>query len=80
MNQIVIFEPRWHDRVVLIAEHRLADDNEIVIDNKNFPHPYYITRQRVMSFPQQLVPSKAGKQIPMRQVPIIELEKEVIDL
>jgi hypothetical protein len=30
VNRIKIWSPRWHDRVVLIACHKVKEDNEIV--------------------------------------------------
>lgn len=30
MNRIEIWEPRWHNRTVLIAKHKVKEDNVIV--------------------------------------------------
>jgi len=80
MNQILIWEPRWHDKVVLVAERRLLDDNEIVIRHKNFPRPYYLTGKRARDFPLEDMKTKAGGTIAVRAVPLEELEKEVLEI
>lgn len=80
MNRIVVWSPRWHDRVVLIAEHRLDDVNEIVIRHKDFPQSYYLTAKRAKEFPREYMRTKLGHKIPMRAIPIDELAKEVITI
>lgn len=78
MNQILIWEPRWHDRTVLLAERRLLTHNMIVIEHKDFPAPFYLTGERARSFPIEQMKTKRGDTIAVRAVPIAELEKETI--
>lgn len=78
MNQIVIFEPRWHDRKVLIMDRRLQADNEIIIEHKDFPNPFYISAKRAREYPLVDMKTKSGGVVQMREVPLTELEKEVI--
>lgn len=86
MNQILLLAPRWRDRVVLVAERRLLDHNEVVITAKDakgelyFPAPMYITGERARQFPLEQMKTKAGGTIAVRCVPLTEMEKEVIVL
>lgn len=80
LNQIFIIEPRWHDRVVLIADRRLMNENEIIIGHKDFPTGFYITGERAREFPLMQMKTKSGHTIAVREVPLSELEKEVIDV
>lgn len=78
MNQILILAPRWHDKVVLVAERRLLAHNEIIIEHKDFPAPFYLTGKKAREFPLEQMATKAGGTIAVRAVPLVELEKEVI--
>jgi len=79
MNQILIWEPRWSTRDVLIAEHKLLTHNEVIIEHQDFPAPLYLTGKRAREFPLEQMTTKTGGTIAVRAVPISELEKEVID-
>lgn len=78
MNKIIVWEPRWHDRVVLVADYKLAKDNLIQINYKDFPEPFYLTSERARQFPLEQMKTKKGGTIAMRAIPIDELAKEVI--
>ena len=80
MSRYFIKEPRWHDRVVLLADKRLDRHNEVIIQHKDFPKPYYITRERAQSYPLEQMKTKAGGLLAVRAVPLDELTKEVIDI
>lgn len=80
MNQIHIWAPRWHDRVVLIADRRLLAHNEIIIEHKDFPAPFYISGKVAKSFPLEQMNTKSGGTIAVRAIPLKELEKEVLDV
>lgn len=79
LNQIVIWSPRWHDRVVLIADHRLLAHNEVIIEHKDFPRPLYLSGTFAKSFPLEQMKTKNGGEIGVRVIPLVELEKEVLD-
>ena len=80
MNQIIIWEPRWHDRTVLVADRRLFAHNELVIMHKAFPASFYLTAEQARMFPLEQMPTKAGGTIAVRAIPLTELEKEVISI
>lgn len=79
INQILIFEPRWHDNVVLVADRRLTDENEIIIMYHTFTRSYFISGAKAKQHPTKRMKTKAGYWITMREIPLDELEKEVID-
>ncbi len=78
INQILIFEPRWHDRVVLVAERRILPENEVIIGHHEFPRSFYITGEQARKYPLEQMRTKAGGTIGVRAIPLSELEKEVI--
>lgn len=80
MNQILILEPRWHDRTVLLAERRLLAHNEVIIEHKDFPTPFYISGERARSFPLEQMRTKRGGTLAVRAIPLTELEREVINV
>lgn len=80
LNTISIWEPRWHDRTALIADRKLLAHNEIIIEHKNFPAPFYLTAERAREFPLEQMPTKSGGTIAIRAVPLSELEKEILDV
>lgn len=80
MNQIEILEPRWHDRIVLIADHKIVDDNEVVIRHKNYPHPIYMNGKWAKQFPLEDLKIRSGGKMKVRAVPLDELLKERIDV
>ena len=77
-GSFTIWEPRWHDRVVLIADHRLLAHNEVIIEHKDFPEPFYLSGKFAKSFPLEQMRTEKGGEIAVRAIPLIELEKEVI--
>lgn len=77
-NPISIWEPRWRDRTVLIADHRLQDHNQVTIEHKEFPHPYYLSGRVARRFPVEQMATKKGGFIDVRVIPITELQKEEV--
>lgn len=75
---IRILEPRWHDRTVLVADWKLADNNYVLIEHSDFPDAFYLTKKRAQEFPIQKMETKGGKMVEMRVIPIEELQKEMI--
>lgn len=76
MNHITILEPRWHDRKILVADWKIAKDNQIVIEYKDFPEPFYMSGEKLKSYPIHTVESKKGK-FNMRVVPISDLSTDL---
>lgn len=77
MNQILIYEPVWHDRSISINDKRIMKDNEVTIQHKDFPTPYYMSGDWAREFPLEPMETKYGT-IMVRRIPISELEKEIV--
>jgi hypothetical protein len=80
MNTIEILEPRWHDRVVLVADHKIAVDNEVIIHHHNYPHPIYMNGFWAKQFPLEDLKIKSGGKMKVRAIPLDELIKERIEV
>lgn len=80
VNTIFILEPRWHDRVVLVADHKLRTDNQIAIGHSEFPNALYISGERAKQYPIEVLKTRDGGEMPVRAIPLADLEKEVIDV
>lgn len=83
MNHITIFAPRWRDRSVLVADHKLGADNTIAITCTNkdgsrpYPQPFRLSGVAARSYPTETMKTKAGGAITVRVIPLDELLKEV---
>ena len=80
MNRILILAPRWHDRTVLVADWKIAKDNLIDIEHsditgkRSFPLPFYISGEKARAYPIQRIRSGRGPEVPMRVIPIDDLD------
>jgi hypothetical protein len=79
VNQILVWEPRWHDRVVLVAERRILAVNEVIIQHHDFPEPFYLTAEEARKWPVEDMRTKAGGTIQVRVIPLSALSQEVIN-
>lgn len=77
-GSFTVFEPRWHDRVVLLPDYRIIQDNKVVIRHKDFPKPFYLNGDFARSFPLEYLTTKKGGKMAVRAVPLDQLQKEVI--
>lgn len=77
MNTIEIFAPRWRDRKILVAEWKIGVGvNKIVVRDKRFPEPLYITGRKAMQFPVETKPTRNGSTFKVRVIPIDEFQTE----
>lgn len=57
MNRIPIKAPRWRDRKLLVANWKIGEENEIVIEAKHkdgtlyYPEPIYATGEQLRKYP-----------------------------
>lgn len=74
---IKINEPRYHDRVVLIARYRIpcGQDFTIQILKGAYAGEYKITNEAVCASPIEGMKTRSGKQLSMRAVPLDKLER-----
>lgn len=68
-HTIHIIDPRWHDRKVLIAKHKVGLHNIIEFEAKSLPDPYYASYSDITSYPL----GTNGK-IPCYIVPLDDLQ------
>lgn len=73
MNVLTVWAPRWHDRTVLLAPWKVGNHNEIRITHKNFPEPFYMSGERIRSYPKTKVPRKNQVPVEMYVVPLADL-------
>lgn len=48
-----IVEPRWHDKRVLLAAHKVRNHNVIKFKSKMLPDLYYLSGATIKSFSKQ---------------------------
>lgn len=71
MNQITIWHPRYHDKVVLIAKYKVQSLNEVVITKS----PAYKGRYRISGARIKQFPLETNGKIECYAVPVSELER-----
>lgn len=71
VNKLDIWMPRYKDRVVLLAKHKIGTHNEVTFTKA--PHmgkaPYYISGEKAKQFPIE-----SNGKISCYAVPVSELE------
>ena len=74
---IKIWQPRWRDRVVLIARYRIpaGQDFEIEITQSTAKGVYKVSNELICTSKIEEMKTKQGKVIQMRAVPLDELER-----
>lgn len=68
VTEIAIKDPRWHDKVVLIAKRKVGLHNVINFTAKSLPDPMYASYETITKYPL----GSNGK-IPCYEVPLDEL-------
>lgn len=75
MNEILVFQPRWHTRDVLIANWKIVNGyNKIKIDYHTFPDAFYMQSTQLWKYPIEEKPTKSGTTAQFRVVPLNDLE------
>lgn len=70
MQDIVIYQPRWHDRKILIAPWKVGIHNRITFKYaKSLPDVYYLSGATIAMYPKET----NGKAL-MHAVPLDKLE------
>lgn len=69
-SHIEIWQPRWHDRKVLIAKHKVATHNKIVFTKSpTMKGEYYASKDTITKYP-----TESNGKIECYAVPVGELE------
>lgn len=74
---LIIKEPRYHDRTVLLARYKLpcGQDVEVMIMKGAYKGIYKISNEDICNSPIETMKTKAGKNMLMRAVPLDKLER-----
>ena len=74
---IKIKEPRYRDRTVLLAEHRLfvGEDVDFLIVSGAYKGKYHVAWEDIDGAKQEQMKTRNGAYIPMRAVPIAKLKR-----
>lgn len=71
----VIYNPRWRDRQVLIADFRIGTHNQIEFPKaKSLAGLWYISGREAKTYPVERMQTRAGGSIVMRVVPLDALQ------
>lgn len=72
-NKIEIWQPRWKDRVVLIAKHKVGAHNEITFTKtKSLPNTYYISGEVIRRYPTDTNGKIACYAVSMDELRVLE--------
>ena len=56
----------------------IARENQIIIKHQEFPEPFYISGEELLSCPKQIVKSRSGNDLDMVVVPLKNLKTDLI--
>jgi hypothetical protein len=73
-NKIEIFAPRWHDRVVLVAKHKVGTHNEVIFTKAPSlgDNHYYLSGEIIRRCPTDTNGKIACYAVPMNELKILE--------
>lgn len=74
---VEIFEPRYHDRTVLVAKHKITPnkDLEIRITKGAYAGHYVVKADDVASSKDDTLKTRAGAEMAIKAIPLDKLEK-----
>lgn len=61
-NTIIILAPRWRDRTILVADWKIATENQIIITAKRvngslfYPNPIIVSGAKLKTYPTEKKP------------------------
>ena len=79
MASIPIWQIRWTTGDVLIADHKLEQHNEILIEQGEGKGTYYLSGTVARQYPIENMPTKDGHTIKVRAVPLTVVQEERIE-
>lgn len=75
MSHIEIWQPRWKDRVVLIARFKVKEHNAIVFTKTpTMPDVYYLSGEKTRTFPVESNGKIDCYAVPLNDLEQLELE------
>ncbi len=76
--------PKWNggQRIVGIAKKRITDDVKVIClykdlaGNEIYPNPFFIEKEKALSYPENSYPSKYGGMTPvLKEIPISDMHE-----
>lgn len=77
MKYIEIWQPRWHDKKVLVAKFRIRPEQDVFIEIKEsvWKGKYRIDYQDIVASDVETMKTKAGGKIEVIAVPLDKIKK-----
>lgn len=81
LNYLLIWEPRWHDKRVLLSKDKLGTYNKVVITQaktsgeRYFPEPLYISGKDARKYPLESNGTIMCHAVPISAFKILKLSK-----
>lgn len=74
-NELEVWQPRWRDKVVLLADRKLGEHNIVTITKagKSWDGKWYVSGKTARLYPIEQLKTKSGSTLPVRAVPLDEL-------
>lgn len=73
INKIEIWQPRYHDRTVLIATYKVKQDNVIIFTKaKHLPDEYYLSGETIKKYPVETNGTISCYVVPMKELDAVE--------
>ncbi len=74
-QEFVIYNPRWNDRMVLLADFKIGTHNAITFPSaRTLPGTWYISGEKARMYGTEPFKTKSGRFMTMRVVPLDALE------
>lgn len=75
--RLTIWQPRYHDSVVLLARYKLPPGGDVEVEIKTGAYKglYYCRNSVICSAKKETIMSRNGRPIQMRCVPLDKLER-----
>lgn len=72
-QKIEIWQPRWKDRKVLIAKHKVGTHNEVVFTKApSLPENYYLSGDTIRKYPLESNGKLMCYAVPMDELEVLE--------
>ena len=72
-QKIEIWQPRWHDRKILIAKFKVGTHNEITFKKApSLPETYYLSGETIRKYPLESNGKVACYAVPIDELEVLE--------
>lgn len=82
MKYFAIYQPRYHDKRVLLAAHKVGEHNKIVFLQAPDmgTEPYYVSGKTVKKYPKQSNGAIKCYAVPLSELETLELTRDIKEL